>query len=119
MLGQQLVFYMFIVVVSLVISSKVGCSKLEIILCPLFITTDSSVELLVSEELGDLWTDDHTLFDVCCPDSWGFLSEIPKHFLCMIHSHNRILHYSQFDVQRRQQYVAGFYHWFILYFFLS
>lgn len=93
---------MLIVVVSLVISPKAGCLKLEIIPCPLPITIDSSVELLVSEELVDLWTNEHTLFDVCCPDSWEFLSEVPKHCPCLIHSLSRILCYSQFDVQRRE-----------------
>jgi hypothetical protein len=49
---------MFLVTVSLVISMIFGCYKPQIIPLSLLVTTENAVELLVSEELGHLWTDE-------------------------------------------------------------
>ena len=88
-------------------SHKVDLFKPEIISRPHLVTAEN--ELLVPEDLGDLWTDEKTLFGFCPTDYWEVLLEVPKRRPCLIHSLDKVLRQSQFDVQRRQQNVAGFY----------
>ena len=83
--------------------------KPEIISRPLLVTAENDLDLLVSEELGDLWTDEKTLFGFCPTDYWEVFHEVPKRWPCLIHSLDKVLRQSQFDVQRRQQNVAAFY----------
>jgi hypothetical protein len=52
--------------------------KVGIILLPLLVTTENSVELLVSEELADIGPTKTALFDFWHTSSWEFLSEIPR-----------------------------------------
>jgi hypothetical protein len=61
-------------------------------------------------------TDENTLFHFCNTDSWQFLSEVPKLWLCLIHSSNKI-NQPQCDVERRQQNAAGFYQQYLRFVF--
>jgi len=65
---------------------------MEIIPHSLFVATENSVELLTSEEFVVTGQTETTFFDVRSTDSKEFLSKLPKHWSCLIHSCNKILH---------------------------